>query len=168
MRERPAAFLDRDGVLNVDTGYLHDPRDFRWIEGAREGVRSLNEAGFWVFVVTNQSGVARGYYDEAAVERLHGWMNRELAGEGARVDGFYYCPHHPTAGEGKYRRSCDCRKPAPGMLLRAIQEWPVNLADSFMVGDKPSDMQAAAAAGVVGHLFSGGNLLTRLRGIIGR
>lgn len=149
---RPAAFLDRDGVINLDTGYVHRPEDFVWREGAQQAVKRLNDAGFFVFVVTNQAGIARGYYTEDDVVRLHGWINRELRRVGAHVDGFYFCPHHPD-GIGDYRIACACRKPAPGLLLQAIAEWPVELGRSFMVGDKDTDMEAAAAAGVAGTLI---------------
>jgi len=155
---RPVAFLDRDGVLNRDHGYVHKREDFEWLPGAREAVKRLNDTGHLVIVVSNQAGIARGLYAPADVERLHCWINAELAKAGAHIDAFYYCPHHPTEGKGDYRRTCDCRKPAPGMLLQAMRDWPVNAAASFMVGDKEIDMQAAAAAGVRGVRYSGGNL----------
>jgi D-glycero-D-manno-heptose 1,7-bisphosphate phosphatase len=155
---RPAAFLDRDGVLIEDDGYPHDPALVRWIPGAAAAVRALNQAGYFVFIVTNQSGVGRGLYPEAAVPALHGWMNQRLAEQGAHIDAFAYCPHHPDAALPAYRLACDCRKPAPGMLLRLLAEWPVDRAASFMLGDRATDMQAAAAAGILGHLFPGGAL----------
>lgn len=155
---RPTAFLDRDGVLNRDHGYVHRSEDFEWLPGAREAIRHLNDAGYLAVVVSNQAGIARGLYAPADVERLHRWINTELAKVGAHVDAFYYCPHHPTEGKGEYRRVCDCRKPAAGMLLQAIREWPIDPTRSFMVGDKEIDMQAAAAAGIRGVRYSGGNL----------
>ncbi|HVA12778.1 MAG TPA: D-glycero-beta-D-manno-heptose 1,7-bisphosphate 7-phosphatase [Stellaceae bacterium] len=155
---RPAAFLDRDGVLNRDHGYVHKSEDFEWLPGAREAVKRLNDAGYLAIVVSNQAGIARGLYATEDVEKLHRWINGELAKTGAHMDAFYYCPHHPTEGIGKYRRVCDCRKPAPGMLLHAIREWPIESPASFMIGDKDIDMQAAAAAGIRGIHFSGGNL----------
>ena len=155
---RPAAFLDRDGVLNSDSGFVHRPDHFHWTEGAARAVARLNEAGYLVFVVTNQSGDARGYYDEATVRALHGWMSEQLAQSGAQVDAFYYCPHHPDAGSPPYRGPCNCRKPAPGMLLQAMEEWPVVQKGSFLVGDQASDLAAAKAAGVPGFLFEGGDL----------
>ena len=163
---RPAAFLDRDGVLNHDAGFVHRPEDFRWIEGAQEAVRYLKERGCLVFVVTNQSGVAQGLYEESDVAALHGWINRELARVGTQVDAFYYCPHHPEGARARYRRVCDCRKPAPGMLRQAMAEWPVDAARSFLIGDQPRDLEAAEAAGVRGYLFSGGNLLDMARAIV--
>jgi D-glycero-D-manno-heptose 1,7-bisphosphate phosphatase len=155
---RPAAFLDRDGVLNHDVGYLFRVEEFRWIDGAREAIRALNEAGYWVFVVTNQSGVARGYYDEAAVRRLHDWMQRDLAAVGAHVDAFRYCPHHPEGTEPAYRRTCRCRKPGPGMIEALAEAWPVDLANSVVIGDKARDLEAGAALGIAGHLFEDGRL----------
>lgn len=157
-RTRPAAFLDRDGVLNEDTGFVHRIADFRWLDGAESAVKSLNDRGYFVFVITNQSGVARGFFPAEAVERLHQWMNDELAKLGAHVDAFYYCPHHPTAGTSCFTRPCDCRKPAPGMLLRAMAEWPVDREASFLLGDQARDLEAARRAGLRSVRFSGGNL----------
>lgn len=161
--KRPAAFFDRDGVLNVDTGYVYRPEDVEWVPGAAEAISQLNAAGYYVFVVTNQSGVARAYYGEEDVKRLHCWMSAALARHGARIDAFYYCPHHPEGCVEKYRLSCACRKPQAGMLLQAAREWDVDLARSFLVGDRPSDVQAAQAAAVEGLLFTGGNLYDFLR-----
>ncbi len=163
---RPAAFLDRDGVLNVDHGYVHRPDQVAWITGAPAAVRRLNEAGWFVFVVTNQAGVGRGYYDEAAVKALHRWMNTDLAGHGARIDDFRYCPHHPEEARPPYRMACACRKPQPGMLLDLMACWPVDRSRSVLIGDKPSDVAAAAAAGVPGHLFAGGDLDALVRSIL--
>lgn len=158
MARRPAAFLDRDGVLIEDTGYPHDPAQVRWIPGAAAAVKRLNDAGYYVFVVTNQAGVARGYYGEAEVGRLHRWMADRLAERGAHVDAFEYCPHHPEAPLEAYRRACRRRKPAPGMIEDLLSAWPVDRTRSFLVGDKGSDLAAAAAAGIPGHLFAGGDL----------
>lgn len=160
---RPAAFLDRDGVINLDHGYVHSPDRFVWVEGATAAIRWLNEQGYLVFVVTNQSGIARGYYDEAAVHVLHGWMTAQLASAGAHIDAFYFCPHHPDAVHDALRVSCDCRKPKPGMLLRALAEWPVERSGSFLIGDRSTDIEAAAAAGIPGHLFDGSDLLKTVR-----
>lgn len=164
---RPAAFLDRDGILNHDTGYIHRAADFIWVDGAIDAVRRLNERDYLVFVVTNQAGIARGLYGETDVLALHDWVNAQLAISNARIDAFYFCPHHPTEGTPAYRITCECRKPAPGMLLRAMREWPVDRTRSFLIGDRQTDLDAAAAAGISGHLFSGGNLLPFVRRIVG-
>lgn len=157
---RPALFLDRDGVLNEDPGYVHRWEDFRWIPGAREAVAAFNRAGWWVFVVTNQSGVGRGYYAEDDVVALHAKMAEELEAAGAHIDAFYYCPHHPEAAVEAYRHpDPPDRKPNPGMILRALREHPVDVARSLMVGDKQADMEAARRAGVRGRLFEGGDLM---------
>ncbi len=157
---RPVAFLDRDGVLNVDTGYVHKPEDFVWKKGAPEAIRMLNESGYLVCVVTNQAGVARGFYTEAVVDALHEWINEQLIVHGAHVDAFYYCPHHPTAGQGNYLSDCPCRKPQPGMVLKALKEWSVDRSRSFLVGDKVSDIQAGEAAGIPGYIFADDDLET--------
>jgi D-glycero-D-manno-heptose 1,7-bisphosphate phosphatase len=149
----PVAFLDRDGVLNVDSGYVHRPDQLEWVDGAPAAVRLLNEAGFVVVVVTNQSGVARGIYDEATVRRLHEHMQRVLAERGARIDAFYYCPHHPDGKVAQYALRCNCRKPGTGMLDQAAKDWPVDRARSFLIGDKDVDMQAASAFGIKGVMF---------------
>ncbi|MQX37764.1 D-glycero-alpha-D-manno-heptose-1,7-bisphosphate 7-phosphatase [Roseospira navarrensis] len=155
---RPAAFLDRDGTLNVDVDYAARPDQITWIEGAVPALRRLNAAGWWVIVVTNQSGVARGLYGEDTVRALHDWMAADLARQGARIDAFYYCPHHATAGVGPYRVDCACRKPAPGMLLQAMADYPVDRARSFMLGDRVRDVEAGKAAGIASHLYEGGNV----------
>ena len=158
-RFKPAAFLDRDGVLNTDTGYTHRPEDLAWMPGAREAVLGLNEAGYLVFVVTNQAGVARGYFDERDMAAFHEAMQDELAEIGAHVDAFYHCPYHSQATVEAYRHADHPdRKPNPGMILRAIAEWPVALAGSFLIGDRQSDLEAASNAGIPGYLFSGGDL----------
>lgn len=152
---RPAAFFDRDGVLNRDTGYVHRAADFLWIEGAQQAIKRLNDRGYFVFVITNQAGIARGFYKPEDVETLHRWVNSELGPRGAHVDGFYYCPHHPEGTAEGYRMVCDCRKPAPGLLLQAMRDWPVRREGSFMIGDKDIDVAAAEAAGIEGLLFDG-------------
>ncbi|HKU65836.1 MAG TPA: HAD-IIIA family hydrolase [Rhizomicrobium sp.] len=155
---RPAVFFDRDGVLNRDTGYLHRPEEFEWLEGAKSAIRLCNDAGYFVFVVTNQAGVARGYYDESDVENLHVWMRKELALEGAHIDAFEYCPHHLDGVRPEYRRACPRRKPEPGMILDLLADWPVDKGASFLIGNTQSDLDAAAAAGIAAHLYQGGDL----------
>lgn len=153
---RPAAFLDRDGVLNVDHGYVHRLDHLEWVDDAPAAVRLLNAAGYIVIVVTNQSGVARGLYDEPAVRRFHDHMQSVLAQDRARIDAFYYCPHHPEGKVAVYATRCDCRKPGIGMLERAAKDWPIDRARSFLIGDKDIDMQAAAAFGITGIRFDAG------------
>lgn len=145
---RPAAFLDRDGVLNEDLGYVHRVQDFRWLPGVVQACKRLQDAGYALVVVTNQSGVARGMYTLEDVDALHAHMQRELAAAGVTLTAIYRCPHLPTAEVPAYRTDCDCRKPRPGMLLQALREHGLDASRSVMVGDKPSDMQAGEAAGV--------------------
>jgi histidinol-phosphate phosphatase family protein len=158
-QSRPAVFLDRDGVLNTDSGHVHRPEDLAWLPGAREAVLSLNEAGCYVFVVTNQSGVARGFYGEAQVDAFHDRMQDELAEIGAHVDAFYHCPFHADAAIEAYRVPDHFdRKPNPGMILRALREWPVDVTRSFLIGDRETDILAARRANLPGYLFAGGDL----------
>lgn len=145
--KRRAVFLDRDGTLNEEKDYLHRIEDFAFIPGAPEAILALKSAGFLVIVVTNQSGVARGYYSESDVERLHRHIQAELAVYGTAVDAFYFCPHHPAAEVGAYRVSCNCRKGEPGMLLQAAAELNIDLGSSFMIGDKLADIEAGERAG---------------------
>jgi D-glycero-D-manno-heptose 1,7-bisphosphate phosphatase len=159
VRRRPAAFLDRDGVLNLDHGYVHKIDDLDWVDGAQRAIKALNDAGHYVFVVTNQAGVARGYYDLERVHDFHRHMNAQLRDVGAHIDAFEYCPYHPDGCVPEYAFPSRRRKPQPGMLLDLMARWPVNLERSFLVGDKTSDLDAARAAGVKGFLFPGGNLL---------
>ena len=155
---RPAVFFDRDGVLNRDHGYVGDRARFDWIPGAIEGVLTANRRGALAFVVTNQSGVARGFYDEAAVLRLHEGMAADLRAAGAHLDAIRYCPHLPDAPVEAYRLDCPCRKPRPGMILDLMRHWPVDPARSVLIGDKSSDIEAAERAGIRGVLYRGGAL----------
>lgn len=155
---RPAVFFDRDGVLNHDSGYTFETHKLEWIEGAREAVKAVNDTGYFAFVITNQSGVARGYYEEHHVVALHRWMADQMAPIGAHIDAFEYCPDHPDGTVARYCRMSDRRKPAPGMITDLARRFPVDMTRSMVIGDKESDMEAAQAAGVAGHLFSGGNL----------
>ncbi|MEA1063698.1 D-glycero-beta-D-manno-heptose 1,7-bisphosphate 7-phosphatase [Apirhabdus apintestini] len=144
----PAIFLDRDGTINVDHGYVHEIESFEFIDGAIDALRELKEMGFALVLVTNQSGIARGLFSETQFERLTEWMDWSLADRGVDLDGIYYCPHHPQAGVEAYRQACDCRKPQPGMLITARDYLNIDMAASYMVGDKTEDMQAATAAKV--------------------
>ena len=167
MIRRPAVFFDRDGVLNVDKAYVYRIEDFGWIAGAREAIKLCNDRGYLAFVVTNQSGVARGYYGVDDINRLHDWMSRELAKVGAHIEEFQYCPYHEEGTVEEFRRASDRRKPAPGMILDCLKTWPVRKESSLLIGDNPRDVEAAVAAGIPGHLFEGGDLLTFVRPLLG-
>jgi D-glycero-D-manno-heptose 1,7-bisphosphate phosphatase len=152
---RPAAFLDRDGVVNIDHGYVARIEDFEFVPGALDASRALAQRGFALVVITNQSGIGRGLYTEADYQVLTAWMRAQFAAAGATLAGVYHCPHHPTQGHGAYRMECGCRKPAPGMLLQATQDCGLDLARSVLFGDKLSDLQAAATAGVPQRVLLG-------------
>lgn len=145
MTLKRAVFLDRDGTINEESGYLIRKEECRFIPGSIEAVSQLNQAGFLVVIVTNQSGIARGYYTEDDLKQLHLYMESEIALAGGKVDGWYYCPHHPDYPSGSIR--CDCRKPLPGMLRIAASELGIDLGSSWMIGDKIADIKAGKAAG---------------------
>jgi D-glycero-D-manno-heptose 1,7-bisphosphate phosphatase len=145
---RKAAFLDRDGVINKDRAYVHRWENFEFLPGVIEGMRRLQDAGYALVIVTNQSGIARGYYSEAQYQALTASLRKELGIQGIQLDGVYHCPHHPQGSVPQLAIDCNCRKPASGMVLQAARELGLSLSDSLLIGDKPSDIDAARAAGV--------------------
>lgn len=151
-----AVFLDRDGTVNEEVGYLTDIGKLQLIAGSGRAILRLNEAGFKVVLVTNQSGVARGYFPESLVHEAHAVLARMLEREGARIDAVYYCPHHPTAGNSHYTRDCDCRKPNTGLIDRAVSELVIDRGRSYMIGDKWSDVELGQRAGVHAILVESG------------
>lgn len=166
---RAAAFLDRDGVINIDRGFTHRPEDLAFTPTAVAAIRALNQAGYLAIVVTNQSGVARGLYRCEDVERFHDHLQRSLAGHGAHIDAFYYSPYHPAGSVAEFAIEHEDRKPRPGMLLRAMRDWRIDPARSFMIGDKQSDLEVAAGAGIPGFLVPANScdLAALVREIIG-
>lgn len=150
-----AAFLDRDGVINIDHGYVWRIEDFAFVPGVREAAGELARRGFAIVVITNQAGIARGMYTEADFAHLTQWMRERFADAGVPIAGVYHCPHHPTEGRGPWRIACDCRKPAPGMLRAAAHDLALDLENSILFGDKCDDMLAGRAAGVGLRVFLG-------------
>jgi D-glycero-D-manno-heptose 1,7-bisphosphate phosphatase len=144
----PAAFLDRDGVINIDSGHVHRVRDFHFFPEVLNACRNLYIAGYKLIVVTNQAGIAHGYYDEQAFQEISNWMKERFTEAGAPLAAIYHCPHHPLGKVERLARECNCRKPAPGMITRAVLEHKIDVSTSFLVGDKESDMEAAARAGL--------------------
>ena len=138
-----AIFLDRDGTINEEMGYINHPDRFKIFPFVAESIKIFNQSGFLVIIITNQSGIARGYYSEALVEDLHNRLTMEMQNKGARIDAIYYCPHHPTEGRAEYRKNCDCRKPKPGLILRAVQEHNISLPASYTIGDRYQDVVMA-------------------------
>ncbi len=151
-----AVFLDRDGTVNEEVGYLTDLSKLRLVPGSGSAIRRLNEAGFKVVLVTNQSGVARGYFPESLVHEAHVRLEEMLRADEARIDAIYYCPHHPTAGNSHYTLDCDCRKPRTGLVERAVKELAIDINRSYMVGDKWSDIELGQRAGVHAVLVMSG------------
>jgi D-glycero-D-manno-heptose 1,7-bisphosphate phosphatase len=158
-----AAFLDRDGVINVDSGHVHRVSDFHFMPEAIKACRNLYIAGYKLIVVTNQAGIAHGYYDEQAFKELSSWMSERFIEAGAPLAGIYFCPHHPAGSIARFTRVCSCRKPAPGMITRAIREHQIDVSSSFLVGDKESDLEAGKRAGL-----SAGYLVSPLEGVENR
>ena len=148
---KAAVFLDRDGTLNVDKGYVHRLEDWEWIPGAIDAISAFKEAGFYVIVVTNQAGIARGYYSESEMITLHSSINTELMSYSTVIDKFYHCPHHPEFGENRH---CQCRKPKPGMIEEAMRDFEIDLEHSWLIGDKETDIQAGFTAGLKSILVS--------------
>ncbi|MDN6020162.1 MAG: D-glycero-beta-D-manno-heptose 1,7-bisphosphate 7-phosphatase [Enterobacterales bacterium] len=144
----PAIFLDRDGTINVDHGYVHESDNFQFIDGVIDAMAKLKEMGYALVLVTNQSGIARGMFTEDQFMHLTEWMDWSLADRGVDLDGVYYCPHHPEGTVDEFRQVCDCRKPQPGMLLSAKEELNIDMSASYIVGDKIEDLLAGEAASV--------------------
>ncbi|MEZ5571747.1 MAG: HAD-IIIA family hydrolase [Halioglobus sp.] len=163
---KPAAFLDRDGTLNHDDGYTHKIEEFHWTDGAKAAIKKLNDAGYLVFIVTNQAGIARGYYDASTVELLHDWMQKDLAREGAHIDDIRYCPHHPEGKLPELSIHCECRKPNTGMLRSLIEQWQPEISRSFMLGDSDKDAEAGAAVGIYSKKIDPEQLLRTVETLI--
>lgn len=145
--------MDRDGTINVEKGYLYKPEDWEWIPGSLQAIKGFNRLGYLVIVVTNQAGVARGFYNCDDIDRLHVYVSSLAEASGAQIDGYYYCPHHPCYGE---IRTCDCRKPKPGLLFKAQSDHDIDLKNSYMIGDKASDIYAGYGAGATPVLVTTG------------
>ncbi|WP_094856439.1 HAD-IIIA family hydrolase [Bordetella genomosp. 10] len=165
-RVRPAIFFDRDGVLNIDKGYVGQRERFEWQEDAIAAVKLANDQGYFVFVVTNQAGIARGYYTEADMMALHRHMQGELRANGAHIDDIRFCPHHVDGSVKPLAIDCECRKPKPAMLLALLDTWPAAVSDSILIGDKTTDIDAANAAGIRGHLYTEGSLSDCVKALI--
>ena len=158
---KPAIFLDRDGVINKDNGYVSQRDDFEFIEGTIEACIELQKKGYLLVVITNQSGIARGLFTEAQFNTLTEWMDWSMSDRGVDLDGIYYCPHHSEEGQGEFKIDCECRKPKPGMLMNAIEDLNIDIDTSILVGDKTSDLQAGIAAGIkTNYLVRSGKEIT--------
>lgn len=165
---KPALFLDRDGVINVDTGYPHRKEDLIFIDGVPQAIATIKKLGFLVIVVTNQSGIARGYFDEKTMHHFHAHIQQELQKHHTFIDSFYFCPYHPQGIIPQYMKDHPDRKPNAGMLERAIQDHNINRYRSFLIGDKETDIQAAHRAHITGYLFQEKNLYHFLQKILSK
>jgi D-glycero-D-manno-heptose 1,7-bisphosphate phosphatase len=154
---KKCVFLDRDGNINIEKDYLYKIEEFEFIDGAKEAIKIFNDLGYLVVVITNQSGIARGYYDEDNVKELHDHLKKEINKIGGSIDGFYFCPHHPQKGIGRYKLDCNCRKPKPGMFLEAKKDLNIDFLSSIMVGDKISDVKAGKNLGMRSILVKTGH-----------
>lgn len=163
---RKALFLDRDGVINVDHGYVHTPEETEWVPGIFELCAEARDAGYLLIVITNQAGIARGYYSVDDFIAYAAWMHAEFAQRQIPLLATYYCPHHPAEGGGNYRVECLCRKPQPGMILAAKERFVLKLDHSLLVGDKVSDLEAGRAAGISHGVLTAGHHIPPLAGII--
>ncbi|TEW54555.1 D-glycero-beta-D-manno-heptose 1,7-bisphosphate 7-phosphatase [Psychromonas sp. RZ22] len=160
-KAKPAIFLDRDGVINKDNGYVSQIDDFEFLEGVIESCIEFQKKGYLLVLITNQSGIARGYFTEEQFHTLTEWMDWSMADRGVDLDGIYYCPHHSIEGQGEFKIDCDCRKPKPGMLMNAIEDLNIDIESSILIGDKVSDLQAGIAAGVkTNYLVRTGKAIT--------
>ena len=158
MNTQAAVFLDRDGVINYDPGYVYQKKDFQFIPGVFEACRQFIQLGYKIIIITNQSGIARGFYSEEDFKQLTQWMLHQFDEQGVSITDVYYCPHHNDYGKGSYKISCDCRKPEPGMIKQAEKEHHLDLSQSILIGDKSSDIKAGQAAGVAkNYLVKTGN-----------
>ena len=160
--KKKAVFFDRDGVLNYDTGYVHEIQSFKWVSGAKDAIKFLNDLNYLVIVVTNQSGVSRGYYTEKHINKLHIWMNEQLKEKQAVINDFYYCTELPGSLEEKESRT----KPSPAMINEAIKKYSISKKNSFLIGDKKTDLIAAQNAQIKGFLFEGGDLFDKIQKIL--
>lgn len=165
--ENKAVFFDRDGTLNVEKHYLWKKEDFEWCEDAVAAIKYCNDKGYLVIVVTNQSGIARGYYGEDDVKKLHEWMNDELKKSGAHITAFYYCPHYEEGSVREYAKPCGCRKPSPKLVDEAVREYDIDKAQSVLIGDADRDLLCAQNAGIKGIRYLGGSLLDVVKEAIG-
>jgi D-glycero-D-manno-heptose 1,7-bisphosphate phosphatase len=163
---RPAFFLDRDGVINKDKKYVYKVSDFEWIEGAKESIKLLNTLGYYVFVITNQSGIGRGFYSELDVIHLHRHINQELGIINAKIDDFFYSPYHHLDKSGKFKHLKHLRKPNVGMLEMACSKWDIDKKKSLMIGDSDNDLICAKNFGIRGFLFRENNLLNFIKKLL--